>query len=204
MSSTCHHSSKPIENCFFCISYTITIQSGCYYNREPTSPVLLKSHKGLRSHSNGFLCGNVRRGILNASKRADQVGHFLWIGSDSWGAKNSPIQGLEDAAIGAVTILPKRDSIEGKIDRFWKCLCWWFLGNIKCFVTSTGFMRVQWFRWWGAKTYSSSVKFLETLLRSCAVHLEMFHQQQALCVDFNYYFYFRFCYKLPFFWRSTE
>uniref|UniRef100_A0A672N0Z9 Glutamate metabotropic receptor 7 n=1 Tax=Sinocyclocheilus grahami TaxID=75366 RepID=A0A672N0Z9_SINGR len=58
------------------------------------------------------------RGILNASKRADQVGHFLWIGSDSWGAKNSPIQGLEDAAVGAVTILPKRATIAGKIDHF--------------------------------------------------------------------------------------
>ncbi|TKS71930.1 Metabotropic glutamate receptor 7 [Collichthys lucidus] len=51
------------------------------------------------------------RGILNASKRADQVGHFLWIGSDSWGAKNSPIHQLEDAAVGAVTILPKRATI---------------------------------------------------------------------------------------------
>ncbi|KAG8007296.1 Metabotropic glutamate receptor 7 [Nibea albiflora] len=47
------------------------------------------------------------RGILNASKRADQVGHFLWIGSDSWGAKNSPIHQLEDAAVGAVTILQR-------------------------------------------------------------------------------------------------
>ncbi|KAG7318965.1 hypothetical protein KOW79_017439 [Hemibagrus wyckioides] len=53
------------------------------------------------------------REILNASKRADQVGHFLWIGSDSWGAKNSPIHGLEDAAVGAVTILPKRATIAG-------------------------------------------------------------------------------------------
>lgn len=53
------------------------------------------------------------RGILNASKRADQVGHFLWIGSDSWGAKNSPIHQLEDAAVGAVTILPKRATISG-------------------------------------------------------------------------------------------
>ncbi|KAA0712432.1 Metabotropic glutamate receptor 7 [Triplophysa tibetana] len=53
------------------------------------------------------------RGILNATKRADQVGHFLWIGSDSWGAKNSPIQGLEDAAVGAITILPKRATVEG-------------------------------------------------------------------------------------------
>ncbi|TRY86787.1 hypothetical protein DNTS_014465, partial [Danionella cerebrum] len=54
------------------------------------------------------------RGILNATKRADQVGHFLWIGSDSWGAKNSPIQGLEDAAVGAVTIMQKRATIEGE------------------------------------------------------------------------------------------
>ncbi|XP_072521746.1 metabotropic glutamate receptor 7 isoform X2 [Salminus brasiliensis] len=53
------------------------------------------------------------REILNASKRADQVGHFLWIGSDSWGAKNSPIHGLEDAAVGAITILPKRATIAG-------------------------------------------------------------------------------------------
>ncbi|XP_073792308.1 metabotropic glutamate receptor 7 isoform X1 [Danio rerio] len=53
------------------------------------------------------------RGILNATKSADKVGHFLWIGSDSWGAKNSPIQGLEDAAVGAITILPKRATIAG-------------------------------------------------------------------------------------------
>ncbi|XP_035518563.1 metabotropic glutamate receptor 7-like [Morone saxatilis] len=53
------------------------------------------------------------RGILNASKRAEQVGHFMWIGSDSWGAKNSPIHQLEDAAVGAVTILPKRATING-------------------------------------------------------------------------------------------
>ncbi|XP_043977534.1 metabotropic glutamate receptor 7 isoform X4 [Gambusia affinis] len=53
------------------------------------------------------------RGILNASKRADRVGHFLWIGSDSWGSKNSPIHQLEDAAVGAITILPKRATISG-------------------------------------------------------------------------------------------
>eukprot|EP00064_Thunnus_orientalis_P002207 superscaffoldBa00000154_g2214 len=53
------------------------------------------------------------RGVLNATKRANQVGHFLWIGSDSWGAKSSPIHQLEDVAVGAVTILPKRSSIKG-------------------------------------------------------------------------------------------
>ncbi|XP_041945930.1 metabotropic glutamate receptor 7 isoform X1 [Alosa alosa] len=53
------------------------------------------------------------RGMLNASKKADKVGHFLWIGSDSWGAKNSPIHLLEEAAVGAITILPKRATIAG-------------------------------------------------------------------------------------------
>ncbi|KAI4824522.1 hypothetical protein KUCAC02_013026, partial [Chaenocephalus aceratus] len=53
------------------------------------------------------------RGVLNATKRANQVGHFLWIGSDSWGSKGNPILQLEDVAVGAVTILPKRSSIEG-------------------------------------------------------------------------------------------
>ncbi|XP_024148740.1 metabotropic glutamate receptor 7 [Oryzias melastigma] len=53
------------------------------------------------------------RGVLNATKRANRVGHFLWIGSDSWGSKSSPIHQLEDVAVGAVTILPKRSSIKG-------------------------------------------------------------------------------------------
>ncbi|CAG6021579.1 unnamed protein product [Menidia menidia] len=53
------------------------------------------------------------RGVLNATKRANQVGHFLWIGSDSWGSKSSPIHQLEDVAVSAVTILPKRSSIKG-------------------------------------------------------------------------------------------
>ncbi|KAJ8264799.1 hypothetical protein COCON_G00138980 [Conger conger] len=53
------------------------------------------------------------RGVLNASRRAGRVGHFLWMGSDSWGAKLSAVQQLEEAALGAITILPKRATIEG-------------------------------------------------------------------------------------------
>ncbi|KAE8574189.1 hypothetical protein XENTR_v10024987 [Xenopus tropicalis] len=51
--------------------------------------------------------------VLEASQRANQTGHFLWVGSDSWGSKTSPVLGLEEVAEGAVTILPKRASIEG-------------------------------------------------------------------------------------------
>uniref|UniRef100_A0A4W5LWY0 Glutamate receptor, metabotropic 6b n=1 Tax=Hucho hucho TaxID=62062 RepID=A0A4W5LWY0_9TELE len=48
-----------------------------------------------------------------AAKRANLTGHFLFVGSDSWGAKSSPILDQEDVAEGAVTILPKRASIDG-------------------------------------------------------------------------------------------
>lgn len=53
------------------------------------------------------------RRVLEAAQRANLTGHFLFVGSDSWGAKSSPITELEDVAEGAVTILPKRASIDG-------------------------------------------------------------------------------------------
>ncbi|XP_061113204.1 glutamate receptor, metabotropic 6a [Conger conger] len=51
--------------------------------------------------------------VLEAAKKANLTGHFQFVGSDSWGAKISPILDQEDVAEGAVTILPKRASIEG-------------------------------------------------------------------------------------------
>uniref|UniRef100_A0A2K6KHW9 Glutamate metabotropic receptor 6 n=1 Tax=Rhinopithecus bieti TaxID=61621 RepID=A0A2K6KHW9_RHIBE len=55
---------------------------------------------------------DIRR-VLEAARQANLTGHFLWVGSDSWGAKTSPILSLEDVAVGAITILPKRASIDG-------------------------------------------------------------------------------------------
>ncbi|KAM4721529.1 metabotropic glutamate receptor 7 isoform 2-T2 [Rhinophrynus dorsalis] len=54
------------------------------------------------------------RQVLAAVKRADKVGYFHWVGSDSWGTKTSPISQLEDVAEGAITILPKRATIDGQ------------------------------------------------------------------------------------------
>ncbi|XP_014379393.1 metabotropic glutamate receptor 6-like [Alligator sinensis] len=51
--------------------------------------------------------------VLEAAAQANLTGHFLWVGSDSWGAKTAPVLGHEDVAEGAVTILPKRTPIEG-------------------------------------------------------------------------------------------
>ncbi|KAH0628910.1 hypothetical protein JD844_010545 [Phrynosoma platyrhinos] len=51
--------------------------------------------------------------VLEAARLANLTGQFLWVGSDSWGAKISPILKQEEVAEGAVTILPKRASIEG-------------------------------------------------------------------------------------------
>ncbi|XP_073674653.1 glutamate receptor, metabotropic 6a [Garra rufa] len=51
--------------------------------------------------------------VLEAASKANLTGHFKFVGSDSWGAKSSPILDQEEVAEGAVTILPKRASIEG-------------------------------------------------------------------------------------------
>uniref|UniRef100_A0A8V5GTN3 Uncharacterized protein n=1 Tax=Melopsittacus undulatus TaxID=13146 RepID=A0A8V5GTN3_MELUD len=56
---------------------------------------------------------DIRR-VLEAATRANLSGHFSWVGSDSWGAKLGPVQGLEPAADGAITILPKRASVPGE------------------------------------------------------------------------------------------
>ena len=58
------------------------------------------------------VCVSIRR-VLEAAKTANLTGHFLFVGSDSWGSKISPILNQEDVAEGAVTILPKRASIDG-------------------------------------------------------------------------------------------
>lgn len=58
------------------------------------------------------------RKLLNASQVTGKVGHFAWLGSDSWGRKLYPVRGQEDSAVGAITILPKRNSLPGKRKTF--------------------------------------------------------------------------------------
>lgn len=54
---------------------------------------------------------------MEAARRANQTGHFFWMGSDSWGSKSAPVLRLEEVAEGAVTILPKRMSVRGRPSR---------------------------------------------------------------------------------------
>ncbi|XP_038163478.1 metabotropic glutamate receptor 8-like, partial [Cyprinodon tularosa] len=61
---------------------------------------------------------DIRR-ILDAANRNNLTGHFLWVGSDSWGSKISPVVRQEQVAKGAITILPKRTSVEA-FDRYFK------------------------------------------------------------------------------------
>ncbi|KAM9845574.1 metabotropic glutamate receptor 8 [Aulostomus maculatus] len=61
---------------------------------------------------------DIRR-VLNAAKKNNQTGHFLWVGSDSWGSKISPVDGQERVAEGAITILPKRASVDA-FDRYFR------------------------------------------------------------------------------------
>ncbi|KAF4532507.1 hypothetical protein B566_EDAN007622, partial [Ephemera danica] len=61
------------------------------------------------------------RKLLQATVRANKTGHFLWFGSDSWGAKVYPVRDQEWAAEGAITILPRRTALEG-FDKYYKSL----------------------------------------------------------------------------------
>lgn len=54
------------------------------------------------------------RKLLQASIRANKTGHFIWIGSDSWGAKAHPVREQEYAAVNTITVLPQRTNLEGK------------------------------------------------------------------------------------------
>ncbi|XP_029630636.1 metabotropic glutamate receptor 6-like [Salmo trutta] len=95
-----------------CIAQSIKIP------REPKPGGFDKIIKRLMETSNArgviiFANEDDIRRVLEAAKRANLTGHFLFVGSDSWGAKSSPILDQEDVAEGAVTILPKRASIDG-------------------------------------------------------------------------------------------
>ncbi|KAI4875057.1 hypothetical protein NFI96_010053 [Prochilodus magdalenae] len=95
-----------------CIAQSIKIP------REPRPGEFDKIIKRLMETSNArgviiFANEDDIKRVLEAAKRANLTGHFLFVGSDSWGAKSAPILNQEDVAEGAVTILPKRASIEG-------------------------------------------------------------------------------------------
>ncbi|TDH14595.1 hypothetical protein EPR50_G00044020 [Perca flavescens] len=96
-----------------CIAQSIKIP------REPRPGEFEKIIKRLMETSNArgviiFANEDDIKRVLQSAKKANLTGHFLFVGSDSWGAKNSPIQDQEDVAEGAVTILPKRASIDGE------------------------------------------------------------------------------------------
>ncbi|KAM7405347.1 hypothetical protein PAMP_012615 [Pampus punctatissimus] len=96
-----------------CIAQSVKIP------REPSDGEFDKIIKRLMETSNArgviiFANEDDIKRVLEAAKRANLTGHFLFVGSDSWGAKSSPIAELEDVAEGAVTILPKRACIDGE------------------------------------------------------------------------------------------
>lgn len=107
---------KSREDGGLCISQSLKIP------REPRPNEFDKIIRRLSENPNARVViifaneDDIRR-LLQAAKKANQTGHFIWVGSDSWGSKISPILNQEEMAEGAVTILPKRQSIKG-FDRY--------------------------------------------------------------------------------------
>ncbi|RVE70876.1 hypothetical protein OJAV_G00068250 [Oryzias javanicus] len=107
---------KSREDGDLCISQSVKIP------REPRAGEFDKIIRRLSENPNAraviiFANEDDIRRLLQAAKKANQTGHFIWVGSDSWGSKISPILNQEEMAEGAVTILPKRQSIKG-FDRY--------------------------------------------------------------------------------------
>ncbi|KAM9342128.1 metabotropic glutamate receptor 4-like [Pholidichthys leucotaenia] len=107
---------KSREDGGLCISQSVKIP------REPKAGEFDKIIRRLSENPNARVViifaneDDIRR-LLQAAKKANQTGHFIWVGSDSWGSKIAPILNQEEMAEGAVTILPKRQSIKG-FDRY--------------------------------------------------------------------------------------
>ncbi|XP_072223717.1 metabotropic glutamate receptor 4-like isoform X1 [Leuresthes tenuis] len=107
---------KSREDGGLCISQSVKIP------REPRVGEFDKIIRRLSENPNARVViifaneDDIRR-LLQAAKKANQTGHFIWVGSDSWGSKISPILNQEEMAEGAVTILPKRQAIKG-FDRY--------------------------------------------------------------------------------------
>ncbi|XP_031423033.2 metabotropic glutamate receptor 6-like [Clupea harengus] len=130
-----------------CIGQSIRIP------REPREGEFDKIIKRLMETSNArgviiFAGEDDIKRVLEAAKTANLTGHFLFVGSDSWGSKISPILNQEDVAEGAVTILPKRASIDG-FDEYFTSRCLennrrniWFAefweDDFKCKMTRPG------------------------------------------------------------------
>ncbi|XP_015197849.1 metabotropic glutamate receptor 4 isoform X2 [Lepisosteus oculatus] len=107
---------KSREDGGVCIAQSVKIP------REPKTGEFDKIIRRLKENANArvvILFANeddIKR-LLQAAKKANQTGHFLWVGSDSWGSKISPVLHQEEVSEGAVTILPKRLSVRG-FDRY--------------------------------------------------------------------------------------
>ncbi|KFO23134.1 Metabotropic glutamate receptor 4 [Fukomys damarensis] len=113
---------KSREHGGVCIAQSVKIP------REPKTGEFDKIIRRLLETSNAraviiFANEDDIRRVLEAARRANQTGHFFWMGSDSWGSKISPVLHLEEVAEGAVTILPKRMSVRGRWG-FCNCRRW--------------------------------------------------------------------------------
>lgn len=78
---------------------------------------------------------------MDAARRNNLTGHFLWVGSDSWGSKISPVVQQERVAEGAITILPKRASVDGETAETERVVLGGHYFSLRRFLLSAAFDR---------------------------------------------------------------
>lgn len=75
---------------------------------------LLSVRTHTHTHNTTIIFFTGSRKLLQASIRANKTGHFIWVASDSWGAKSHPVREQEYAAVNTITVLPQRTNLDGK------------------------------------------------------------------------------------------
>ncbi len=63
-----------------------------------------------------FLRAEDNRGLLEEAKRSHQENYFTWLASDGWGKQEKLVEGVEEAAEGAVTVELQSKEIEVSCD----------------------------------------------------------------------------------------
>lgn len=97
-------------------SLSLWITCASWINATTTTITIFTSncHYTSRGHPYAVINSFYRK-ILQASIRANKTGHFIFVGSDSWGAKSHPVRDQEFAAVNTITVLPQRTNLDGKL-----------------------------------------------------------------------------------------
>ena len=80
-----------------------------------------------------FLCRGIlkaARRLMQESKNSSSIQKFYWLASDGWGKQSQVVAGVEDFAVGAITVELESKRISGKWQAYFFCTFSDFFDNL--------------------------------------------------------------------------